>query len=229
MVENMINEELKMMQLEEAYREGHRLVVDTLKTMYSDYKKIYLQKLHNYVENSYKHDFVEYIRDHSNDYDQICENINLMVPLTALIRYLGFIDIPDITTNSVLDAKQQGINDTLDNAYNLIKDTLITAIKENNEINIELANCLCQFYRKLVVMTKNQFPTKALNEGDKNKMNEEINKKGLSFADWKQENHPGWYLASRGQDEQFFDEYCDYLNANGYHYDDLNRREKDGV
>lgn len=50
--------------------------------------------------------------------------------------------------------------------------------------------------------------------------------KGLSFVEWKQKNHPGWYLGTRREDENHFEEYLDYLHENNFDYDELNPQSK---
>lgn len=40
--------------------------------------------------------------------------------------------------------------------------------------------------------------------------------KQLTFVEWKQQNHPAWYLNSQEQDEALFEDYLKYLKENNF-------------
>lgn len=56
----------------------------------------------------------------------------------------------------------------------------------------------------------------------KNALFEKIKQQGLSFVKWKEKYHKGWYLNTREQDENLFEEYLDYLKENKLNYNEVN-------
>lgn len=56
----------------------------------------------------------------------------------------------------------------------------------------------------------------------KNALFEKIKQQGLSFVEWKEKYHKGWYLNTREQDENLFEEYLDYLKENKLNYNEVN-------
>lgn len=40
--------------------------------------------------------------------------------------------------------------------------------------------------------------------------------------EWKEKYHKGWYLNTREQDENLFEEYLDYLKENKLNYNEVN-------
>ena len=122
--------------------------------------------------------------------------------LSTLIRYMPSAPTPDEEFKSVLQAKQSGSLNALKKIKELIQSSeeLIKKQEDYNKLRF-LKDVYNELLSQILI---------------------DIHNSSLSFNGWKQRHHCGWFLISSEQEERYFDEYCDFLKANGLHYDDFN-------
>ncbi len=184
-----------------AYYEGYQEVVENLKLIAKRYHETYRKNRHELKIKMQNEDFiVSTVCTQMLDENFIEQSNDL--GLSTLIRYIPSAPNPDEKFKSELQAKQSGILNALKKIKELIQSSeeFIKTQEDYNKLRF-----LKDVYNEL--LSQNLI---------------DIHNSSLSFNGWKQRHHCGWFLISSEQEERYFDEYCDFLKANGLHYDDFN-------
>lgn len=183
--------------LQDAFEDGYKEIKDLLNKIFSDNQKKHAEGLHKLAETVKEDQLAVCHQTFTNDFSNNCIEGSCLLAFSKLIRFFPNPSFPtDKSFNDIADARLEGIKTACEAMHKMIDMFDEVAQTEEEKVCVKFLIKICE-----------EIKAKSM---------------GSSFEDWKQKNHVGWYLASREQDEQFFDEYCDYLEANGYHYDDLN-------
>lgn len=194
------NEDL-MYAIQDAYEDGYNEIKDYLNKNYRDKKKKHQQNLHELAESVKEDHMVLYHQDFTNGLNNSCIEGSRLLAFSNLIRHFPKASFPS------------------DKIY----DDVETARLAGNKAALEAMRKMIEMFNDVAKTEEEKVCVSFLNN-----VYDEIRKElmGLSFVEWKQENRYGWFLASRKQDEQYFEEYLDYLKEYDYLYDDLNHIER---
>lgn len=173
-----------------AYEEGYQKIKETLTNMINSYQKKHSENLKKVTR---KINLEESFINNQNEIDKAFNEESNLLILSRLKRFFPNIKERDDFKDKD-DAYKKGLNDALNAIAQLIYDTSEFA---KNDEEKAMVNFLKNFFDNLCEVIQSEF-------------------NGLSFLEWKQENHCEWFLASREQDEQYFEEYLDYLKEQDY-------------